>query len=148
MRVKSFAHRDRKCSLARAIAIPHARSLACLHAIRLKCAIVVRSSRYNIKIRSSCVIARILAMWQQEMLMSLLLAIWQKYALASNGIKAKWSHKEREATSQRLRVWRAFLPTFFFEVRFLTSYRKRRRKKAGSKVKSAVKNRISEILLS
>ena len=118
-----------------------------------KCIIVVCSLQYNIKIRSLCVIAHdamvvacICAMWQQKMLMLSILAIWQKYALVSDGIKAKWLHKS-EATSQRLHVWRAFWPPFF-EVRFSRQGWKEVEKIVGSKVKSAVKNRISEILLS
>ena len=38
--------------------------------------------------------------------MSLLL-VRPKYVLASDGMKAEWL-RESEATSQRLRVWRAF----------------------------------------
>ena len=93
-----------------------ARSIA--HAIWWKnCIIVVCSSRYNIIIRLSCVvIARGASSLHPrdvaEKKMSLLLAIWQKYALASDGIKAEWLHKS-EATSQWLRVWRAFWPSFF-----------------------------------
>ena len=73
--------------------------------------VLARSSQYHV------VIARSLAIWQQKMSMSSLLAIWQKYTLASYGIKAEWLLKS-EATSQRLRVWWAFWPSFF-EVWFL-----------------------------
>ena len=61
------------------------------------------------------------------MAMSLLL-VRQKYSLVSNGIKAEWSRKS-EPTSQQLRVWRAFWPSFF-EVRFSRQGWKRLKEKS------------------
>jgi len=71
-----------------------------------------------ITIQHKCyIVARILELASSRcdskiMSMSSLLAIWQKYTLANDGMKAEWSLKS-EVTSQQLRVWWAFWPSFF-----------------------------------
>ncbi len=68
----------------------------------------------------------------KKVLMSLLLAIQQKYALASDDVKAQLAHKSK-ATSQQLCVWRAFWTSFFWGKNFetiLISVEKVRRKKS------------------
>ncbi len=93
--------------------------LTCLHTRYNKkcyycCLLIVIQHKKGCRALSLLVmlVARILAMWQKKCQCRRFSQYDKKKALASNGIKAEWLHKSK-ATSQRLRVWRAFWLPFF-----------------------------------
>ncbi len=98
--------------------------IACSLTIQCEnCIIIACSLQYDINntiVIIAMLVACILAIWQKKISMSLLLAIGQKYALASDRVKAESLH-ESKATSQQLSVWRAFLTSFFWGKFFETS---------------------------
>jgi hypothetical protein len=136
-------------------AIPRgiAHSLACLLAqYDEKCIIVVRSLRYNIKTSSSRIIARDASSSHPRNVTAKNIDVVTSCDMTKICSRKRW-HKSRmvaqkrghKPTTSRL----VCISTSFFQGKiFETRLKKGRKKIAGSKVKSVMKNRISEILLS